>query len=111
MFLPGFSFGAMFLGTFSSFFFFRIFSSEGLFISFLISSIYDLSFLQEVCDIRTVISNGTWQIWMKLILIKQMILDDIGVVDGYWMMNIDAIEDVAWCDGLMLMLSLIGDDG
>ena len=40
----GFSFGAMFLGTFSSFLFFRIFSSEGLFISCLISSIYDLSF-------------------------------------------------------------------
>ena len=48
MFLPGFSFGAMFLGKFSSFVFFRIFSSEGLFISCLISSIYDLSFLQEV---------------------------------------------------------------
>ena len=44
-------------------------------------------------------------------MIKQMILDDIGVVDGCWMMDIDATEDdVAWCDGLMLML-LIGDDG
>ena len=42
-----------------------------------------------------------------------MILDDdIGVVDGCWMMDIDATEDdVAWCDGLMLMLLLIGDDG
>ena len=48
MFLPGFSFGAMFLGTFSSFIFFRIFSSEGLFISCLISSIYDLSFFSRI---------------------------------------------------------------
>ena len=38
-------------------------------------------------------------------MINQMILDDIGVVDGCWMMDIDATEDdVAWCDGLMLML-------
>ena len=45
-------------------------------------------------------------------MIKQMILDDIGVVDGCWMMDIDAAEDdVGWCDGLMLMLLLIGDDG
>ena len=45
-------------------------------------------------------------------MIKQMILDDIGVVDGCWMMDIDATEDdVAWRDGLMLMLLLIGDDG
>ena len=41
-------------------------------------------------------------------MIKQMILDDIGVVYGCWMMDIDATEDdVGWCDGLML----IGDDG
>ena len=26
-------------------------------------------------------------------MIKQMILDDIGVVDGCWMMDIDATED------------------
>ena len=45
-------------------------------------------------------------------MIKQMILDDIGIVDGCWMMDIDATEDdVGWCDGLMLMLLLIGDDG
>ena len=45
-------------------------------------------------------------------MIKQMILDDIGVVDGRWMMYIDATEDdVGWCDGLMLMMLLIGDDG
>ena len=32
--------------------------------------------------------------------------------DGCWMMDIDATEDdVGWCDGLMLMLLLIGDDG
>ena len=45
-------------------------------------------------------------------MINQMILNDIDVVDGCWMMDIDATEDdVAWCDGLMLILLLIGDDG
>ena len=40
-----------------------------------------------------------------------MILDDIGVVVRCWMMDIDATEDdVVWCDGLVLMLLLIGDD-
>ena len=44
-------------------------------------------------------------------MMKQKILDDIGVVDGCWMMDIDVtVNDVAWCDGLMLMLLLIGDD-
>ena len=37
-------------------------------------------------------------------------MDDIGVVDGCWMMDIDATEDdVGRYDGLMLMLLLIGD--
>ena len=43
---------------------------------------------------------------------KQMILDDIGVVDGCWLMDIEATEDdVGCCDGLMLMLLLTGGDG
>ena len=34
-----------------------------------------------------------------------MILDDIGVVDGCWMMDIDATEDgVAWCDGIVVVV-------
>ena len=45
-------------------------------------------------------------------MIKQMPLDDIGVVDESWMMDIDDTEDdVGWCDGSMSMLLLIGDDG
>ena len=37
-------------------------------------------------------------------MIKTMIFDDIGVVDGCWMMDIDDTEDdVGWCEGLMLM--------
>ena len=36
-----------------------------------------------------------------------MILDDIGVVDGCSMMDIDDAEDhVGWCDGLMLIMDV-----